>query len=157
MPRGGHNKRPTAIKKAEGTLNVSRQVENEFTPTRLSVPPPPPEHYDERTKKRWRVIAKEMCDAMILHNVDVQVLENYCELYERYLRFQDLMDEHGEIVITDKGNLVVNPATVQYLNCHRLMISYSAGLGLGAANRIKIGTPDVGESKLKQLLKTKPA
>lgn len=148
---------PTKVKAAKGSLNVSRVIKNEFEPIQLTSIPKPPEHFTEKSKRVWLKVAKELHNSGILYNIDIELLEQYCEAHDMYLVCIQELRDNGMTVSGAMGGVVAHPCASQMLGFQKVMLSIGANLGIGPANRTKIATPGKPESKLKQLLKSRPA
>lgn len=156
MPKGGHNKRPTKLKIAEGTANVTRLIDDEFEPTLMTYVPEPPAHYIDKVKRSWKRVAQELLDAGILYSIDMDLLENYCDAFNMQQQLLEDINVNG-LKMDGKFGEMANPALVQYQNVTKLMLSIGANLGIGPANRTKIGGQKKKEDdQLLKLLKNKP-
>ena len=148
---------PTKIKKVLGTENPFRTLKDEFEPMVLLEVPPPSKVYTTRVQKTWNKIATELLDAGILYALDIELIEQYCDLQTQYDALLENVNKNGVIILNNHGNEGTNPALVQLQSVTKVMLSIGAVLGLGAANRTKIGGAKPKEkNSLRELLKSKP-
>jgi P27 family predicted phage terminase small subunit len=105
----------------------------------LLVVPLPTKDYSERVVKTWNKIATELLDAGILYALDIGLIEQYCDIQEQYFKCLDEVNTNGVQVINRFGDSITNPSLIQLQSITKVMPSIGANLGLGPANRTKIG------------------
>jgi len=148
---------PTKIKEAQGTLKPERLLPDEFEPMVLISIPEPPKIYSTRVRQTWVKICTELLDAGILYALDTGLIEEYCDLQEQYYKCLDEVNEKGVQVINRFGDSITNPSLIQLQSITKVLLNIGANLGLGPANRTKIGgQKGKSESKLREILKGKP-
>lgn len=86
MPRGGHNRKPTALKVIQGTTRPDRVSENEPAPVVLTSAPNPPAHLDRFGKQAWRDLAPALQRLGLLTEVDLIGLALVCDAYSQWRR-----------------------------------------------------------------------
>jgi P27 family predicted phage terminase small subunit len=157
MPRG----RPptlTSVKKARGTINVTREVEQE--PEFLSNEPgeinPPPECFDGRALIVWETLEPILREARVLKRTDLVVLEQYCRVYVNFTRAQQVLDDSEILIESASGELKKNPAITAVGEFSRELRGLSAQLGLDPANRTRINVGKLDATKTKGFGDLKP-
>ena len=95
----GRPKKPTAIKKAQGTLEKSRTIENEFVPSKVNGMPSPPSvlSKNKNAMKLWHESVIELKDMDMLHGVDLPMLAAYCVKMSLFFRMTDYCEKNGYI------------------------------------------------------------
>lgn len=83
MPKGGHNKKPTALKVIHGTARADRLKANEPKPTPIA--PDPPSWLDRTAKAIWRKYAPMLERLGLLTEADGESLAAYCQAVSRYM------------------------------------------------------------------------
>lgn len=140
---GGHNRLPTAVKRARGTLKASREVAE---PVSLAgdgaVNTAPPAYLTKGAKAEWKRVVGLLDQAKLLVEADRTALALYCTAVDRA--------QQAEKEIEATGMTVVNPTTGA-LHAHPLLtvakearaqaLRYGCEFGLTPASRSKIAAP----------------
>ena len=143
MPRGGHNVKPQAEKKAAGTYRPSRdgnRMEVQVNP--LDSMPEPPEHFTEAHRKQWAYIWDLLKDDAALTKIDYPALVLYCEAWVMKDEAWRSLQNDG-IVIDLNGKPTKNPAHMVYAEAVKTcrMIIEQFGGTLRARQGLKVEKP----------------
>ncbi len=95
----GRKKLPTKIKEMQGTLDVSREVENEMQVDLVQQIPEPPELLSEIGKKEWYKVTNQLYNLNMLHNIDLRLIEAYCNEISLYIETEMMLREKGRIQV----------------------------------------------------------
>ena len=142
-------KKPTALKKLQGTLRADRQVENEFNPT-IELNKTVPDSLNEWGAKLWTDLVDEYGKFELISRVDVGSLMILCNEFGRYCEADDLLKAQGLEVIEDiynsKGDIVgqkkvINPLIKVVSDAFKNYKSICTEFGLTPASRTKISAP----------------
>lgn len=153
MPRGGHNIKPQAEKKLNGTYKPSRDAGRMEESTRhLETIPPPPLHFDARQIAKWDECCKLMKEAGVLASMDLDAICMYVENWFMAAdAYEDLRD-NGMTVWVEKYNKegkleskrpMTNPAFRQYQDCQKVLnpLMQQFGFTPKARMAIKLSAP----------------
>ena len=143
MPRGGQNRKPTALKVVQGTHQPCRDTGTEAVIVG-DVDITPPSEFDGVELLIWQKYAQLLKDARILTLADLEQFKNYCQQWGIIeMSMQDIRD-NGITLESPTGNQVKNPACSAMKEASTSMRGLAATLGLEPASRSKIdtGKPD---------------
>lgn len=107
MGRRGPAPLPTATKRARG--NPGKRPLNDDEPQMPARAPRCPSHLQGEARAEWRRVAGALNAAGLLTQVDRAALAVYCQAWSRWVRAEEQVARHGEIVKTASGNLIQNP------------------------------------------------
>lgn len=83
MPRGGNNRKPTALRVLQGTDRADRVPKNEPKPR--PVAPKPPVWLDAAGKRAWKANAPLLERLGLLTEADGNAFGAFCEAFSRYV------------------------------------------------------------------------
>ena len=95
----GRKKIPTKLKKMQGTSVPSRLIENEMQVDIITKIPKAPSWLSEIGKQEWDKVTNQLFNLEMLHNVDLILIESYCNEISLYkeceikLRKESRIDE----------------------------------------------------------------
>lgn len=98
----GPPKKPSQLKKLQGTYRKDRAAPREMEPPKCNHIPNAPAHMERDAARVWRKVCKTLFDLDMLYKVDFEQLELYCYLYARAKKAEAQIREMGE-VITEKN------------------------------------------------------
>jgi P27 family predicted phage terminase small subunit len=133
MPRGRPRK-PTKLKKAQGTLQKCRTLPNEWTPPPGA--PPEPADLDKVGRKEWRRVVEELTTAGVLTKIDASMLEGYCSMFSQALTYRALAQ--AEPIIASFTGPKVNPAAEMARKSWALARQFAAEFGMTPAARSRV-------------------
>jgi len=93
----GRPKKPTAVKRAQGTSRKCREVDNEMVPARVDGLPSPPEVLAKNKKamQLWVESVRELDSLDMLHTVDLPNLAAYCLEMANYFKMTAFCEKNG--------------------------------------------------------------
>jgi P27 family predicted phage terminase small subunit len=113
---GGSNRKPTAIKKAEG--NRGRRALNEKEPPTLPGEPPMPDFVKKDPAKRtvWANLVQTLSEYKVLRKTDAIAIGTLCSNYVLFAQADAAIMKMGSVIVTEidtetgVGTVKVNPA-----------------------------------------------
>lgn len=95
----GRKKTPTKIKELQGTLKAERVLKNEMNVSLVSEIPQAPEWLSDIAKSEWVKVCSELFNKKMLHQIDLLLLEAYCNAISLHIETEQLLREKGRIQI----------------------------------------------------------
>lgn len=93
----GRKKLPTALKQMQGTIEKSREVENEMQVDLCKSIPEPPELLSDVGRNEWVKVTQQLFNLKMLHSVDLRLIEAYCNEIAIYIESEKWLRENGRI------------------------------------------------------------
>ncbi len=142
-------RKPTEIKKAEGTYRKDRAPKNEIKPS-IEVGLTPPNDLNEWGQKYWLDIMSEYVSIGLVTRVDVEALHSCCTWYGLMREAQDIIAAKGLEVevekVTPNGESYTvtetNPMIMVADKAFKNYIAMCKEFGLTPASRSRISAPD---------------
>lgn len=103
----GRKQLPTNLKVLKGTAQKSRLNPKEPKPKNDKIRMP--EGLSDLAKKHFKKVSKELKEAGILTNIDVQALALYCEAYARWMDANEKINNFGSVIKAPSGYPVQSP------------------------------------------------
>ena len=163
MPKGGHNRKPRALKVIHGTDRRDRNPENEPEVQPLTEIPRPATGLNRWARKIWKALAPELVGNGVLSHVDLFAFEMCCaqygiakELEHRITHWPIVDAETGEVIRIKKQSLADylhgrnSQTQPEYTAMRQAVAQFKAYLeqfGLTPASRNRIDLPKGGEDK----------
>lgn len=94
----GRKPLPTEIKKLRGTDQPCRILDDEMAPPPISNIPAPPDGMRDIAKSEWYRIVGELSSLKILSNLDLALIEIYCNEYCVYLEMEQTLQKNGRVI-----------------------------------------------------------
>lgn len=145
---------PTKLKVLRGTARKNRINKDEPDPTPEI--PEAPEHLSDEALKEWHRITKELDKVGLISQLDRTELAMYCQAYGRWVKYEKIVAETGELYESEKGGLqqspamwVVNRAMEQ---CHKFLSEFGmtpSSRSKVSATKKKVSTVDEWDKLLK--------
>ena len=107
MGKRGPPKKPTKLQLLKG--NPGRRPLNRREPRPRARMPRVPAHLSAPAKTAWKMIAPKLHRLGLLTEIDGLALGLLCDSYGRYLEAEKKLRKEGELIKTEKGNLVQSP------------------------------------------------
>ena len=105
----------------------------------------PPSWLDDRAKKEFRRIVKELQELDLLTNIDIDMLAAYCDAYSQYVECTKVIREEGLMVeYTNKAaetNKVPHPLLTKKKQLFDQMKAIALEFGLTPSARAKLALP----------------
>ena len=92
----GRKNVPTKLKILRG--NPGRRPLPKDEPKPQAVCPPPPAVLSGAAKKHWRIVVKQLFEADLMTNLDIDALTIYCEAYARWVEAGKAIQAEGVII-----------------------------------------------------------
>lgn len=109
MARGGHNAKPTEKHKAEGTYNATKHRDRLAFPLLESIPKPP-RYFTKEQADKWNGICAMLNRDGMLSDTYLELLERYCNAWQRWWEACQDVNEKGLTFETESGQTKQNPA-----------------------------------------------
>jgi P27 family predicted phage terminase small subunit len=93
----GRKKIPTKIKELQGTIKAERVLDNEMTASLVSKIPAPPTWLSEIGRSEWVKVCLELFNKQMLHQIDLRILEAYCNAISLHIETEIHLRENGRI------------------------------------------------------------
>jgi P27 family predicted phage terminase small subunit len=147
----GPSKKPTQLKKLEGTFRKDRVAKNEMQPSASATMPAPPKHFNEIAKKIWYEVTDELSKLKMLHPVDMPTLRAYCFTAAIVEEAEEHLKEEGMVsTITNQGGYsyeVPSPWVKIHNDAIEKLVKISHLFGFNPSARTKISMPDPVDEK----------
>ena len=95
----GRKRLPTKEKELRGTLKPERVVENEMTVSLVGEVPPAPVWLIEIGKEEWQKVCLELYNKQMLHQIDLRLIEAYCNAIALHIETEIMLRDKGRIQI----------------------------------------------------------
>ena len=152
---GGRRPKPTVLKKLAG--NPGKRPLNKNEPQPKSSIPDCPKFLAKEAVLEWKRITVELSVLGVVTQIDRAALAAYCQVWARWAKAEDRLNQEGEFVQTKKGNEIQNPYLAIANKCLKQMREYLVEFGMTPSSRSRIsGAPkkrsDERTETLKRLL-----
>jgi len=136
-------RKPTAVKKLQGTQKKCRENKNEPKYTELDKLPPPPKELGEFGKYLW-TFGDELIKNKIANSVDINItFEMLCMTYNRYKKLRQYIEK--DLLNNIEGHNGGRSAAAQQMNAdEKTLIKLFNEFGFTPASRGKLG---IGKTK----------
>jgi len=133
----GPKKKPTKLKRLQGTLDVSRANPSEPNPE--SCVPDPPAHLSKEGLAEWNRITPELHKLGLISLIDMASLAAYCQAYGRWAVAETELNASGELTLTTmQGNIIQNPLVGIANQSMEHMRKHLSNFGMSPADRAKV-------------------
>tara|TARA_R110000824_G_scaffold119224_1_gene273199 strand:+ start:2058 stop:2534 length:477 start_codon:yes stop_codon:yes gene_type:complete len=95
----GRKRKPTKIKELQGTLKGERVLENEMQVSLVSQIPFAPDWLTEIGVEEWNNVCSELHGKGMLHQIDLRLIEAYCNAMALHIETEILLREKGRIQV----------------------------------------------------------
>lgn len=141
-------RKPTAVKRLQGTLQKCRTNPNEPIPNTPIDRFEPPVFFTETQRDLWIFAISQMPSGM-LSGLDFGIFSRWCIMYDQFVELTKSVNENGAVMYDEMGVPFANPL-VNTLN--KLAVSLrgiETELGFTPASRSKVSLVSKEESKNK--------
>lgn len=150
----GRKGRPTVVKILEGEPNKERINQNEPQPVTLKAVCPP--HLTGEASEEWNRIYPELEAMGLISKIDQSALAAYCQAYGRWVKYEKIIAEKGELYKTAKGNITTSPALWVSNKALEQMHKFLTEFGMTPVSRSRISVKAEGsDDPLDKLLSTR--
>jgi len=142
----GRKKTPTKLKKMQGTEKACRVIENEMQVDLVNNLPDPPNWLSKIGKEQWIKVTSQLYNLEMLHNVDLILIESYCNEISLYKeceielrnsnRIDDFKSSQGDILRRQ-----ANPLVKMKNDALNNALKLAAQFGLTPVARASISAP----------------
>ncbi len=152
---GGRRPKPTVLKKLAG--NPGKRPLNKNEPQPKSSIPDCPRFLAKEAVLEWNRITVELSVLGVVTQIDRAALAAYCQVWARWARAEDKLNQEGEVVLTDNGSPIQNPYLSIANKALKQMREFLIEFGMTPSSRSRIsGAPkkrsDERTETLKRLL-----
>jgi P27 family predicted phage terminase small subunit len=154
----GRPRKPTDLKKIEGTFRADRNLEQPML-VELSVGvPQPPAHLNPLGFEYWDITCKELLNNNLLAGADLGLVAGYCNELGLYKSACEMTEKEGVVIVNRFGDQCVNPWYSVRSAALKQATQMGQLFGITPSARAKIETGNVKPaSKLELLRKPKTA
>lgn len=99
---GGRPRKPTALKKLQGTLQPCRTNKKEPHPKTDLIDVPPPSYLSDTAKEVWQY-ALSQAPRCMLTSLDFGIFSQWCVAYDQFIQLTLFVKEKGTIIETEDG------------------------------------------------------
>jgi P27 family predicted phage terminase small subunit len=132
----GRKSRPTSIKKLMGEPNKDRINENEPQFSTSGVKPP--YHLSDVAKREWARMYPILTASKVMSDADRAALAAYCQNYARWVKAENHVKTHGEVLISEKGYEYQSPWVGMANTAQMQMHKFAVEFGMTPASRTRI-------------------
>lgn len=140
---GGHNRLPTAVKRARGTLKKSREVTEAVSigdPGQVNTAPP--SSLTKGAKAEWLRVVPLLDEAKLITEADRTALAMYCTAVDRAAKAEKQVEKDGmTFTNAQTGAMHAHPLLAVAKEARAQALRYGCEFGLTPASRGKIGAP----------------
>lgn len=141
MGERGPAKKPTALKAVQNQRIRSIKARGEVAPEPVETLTPALKISD-RSQKIFDEISAKLSRLGLLTEIDAQAFVRYCDLFDKWLRYRELLDTRGDMITyyDENGNeqSKVNPALAPYINLHDKLLKLEREFGMTPSARASI-------------------
>lgn len=165
---GGHNRKPTAVKRRQG--NPGKRQLNRREPKPAPGVPEMPKHLSAAARAKWRELVPILDKMGVLTTADGDALAAYCSVYAQWIQAEAAIARYGILSVelnreTGVGRIKESAAVRIKEKSLKLMKAFENEFGLTPASRSKLTAtegrdlePDVkSQDALEDFLSRKPA
>ena len=134
-----NHKKPTRLKKIQGTYRADRDAGNEPEPT-IEIPKCPTFLKGE-ARREWKRISVELEQLGLISQIDRAALAAYCSCWAQFAETEKLLQTDGLTVVTPKGHVQQRPEVSIRRAALDQMKAYLTEFGLTPASRSRISLP----------------
>tara|TARA_R100000656_G_scaffold81756_1_gene59802 strand:+ start:1220 stop:1696 length:477 start_codon:yes stop_codon:yes gene_type:complete len=95
----GRKRKPTRVKELQGTLRPGRVVKNEMQVALVEELPAPAEWLSTIAKEEWNKVCSELFNKKMLHQIDLRLIEAYCNAIALHIETEIMLREKGRIAV----------------------------------------------------------
>lgn len=153
----GRKATPTALKLARGNPGKRKLNTREPKPAQPAGTPTAPRRLTGIALAKWNELAPELHRTGVYTVVDVDALERYCLIYQRWVEAEEQIADEGFITLTEKLNQIQNPYLSVANRCIKQLDSLASSFGLTPSSRTGVKSePPPAEESLENELFGKP-
>jgi P27 family predicted phage terminase small subunit len=139
---------PTKILQLRGSKRAKQRVAGgEPQPAALVKLPPCPKRLQGEARKLWKKLGQRLIDQGLLTELDLDLLEDLCQVQARLLKAEEQLAKFGEVLVSDGGGMYQNPYLAIANKCMAQLQALRDRFGMGPSMRprVRTATPPVEE------------
>ena len=138
-------RKPTVMKKLEGTFRKDRALRDEFTPEQLDDIPQCPDNKEAGFGGIWQTVCENLKEVGMLSKVDLITVEAYCNAVLMFRKACKELKENGYTVLVEntrgKSYENVSPWVRIQAEANKVLMQTAKEFGFTPASRTKIPQP----------------
>ena len=134
---GGRPRKPTAVKKLQGTLQKCRTNPAEPVPQNDLKAMSPPDYLTETAREIWTFALSQAPERM-LSTLDFGVFSEWVVVYDQFLTISAGIKRDGTLQETADGELIPSPLISKLQSTINLLRGLQSDLGFTPASRSKV-------------------
>jgi len=142
----GPSPKPTVLKVIQG--NPGRKPLNKAEPKPNSVALECPSELSDDAKAEWNRLYPYLFRTGLLTEADLTAFSAYCQTYGRWIVAERALATEGELLTTDKGNIVQNPRLWVANKALDQMYKFMSEFGLTPASRSRVKASPPSEDEM---------
>ena len=146
----GPKPKPAALKKLSPRSHHKQNLDAP-KPARLNSVPPAPTWLGPGARAQWKLLARQLHDLGVLTSIDLDALERYCVIYERWRLAEKTVKKQGVIIETPNGYPMQNPWLAVSNKSQGQLQTLAAEFGLTPSSRIRVKAEPLSESESQKL------
>ena len=134
---GGRPRKPTAVKKLQGTLQKCRTNPAEPTPQNDLKAMTPPEYLTDSAKEIWAFALSQAPEGM-LSTLDFGIFSEWAVVYDQFLTISESIKKGGTLRRETNGELVPSPLLSKLHSTITLLRGLQSDLGFTPSSRSRV-------------------
>ena len=134
---GGRPRKPTAVKKLQGTLQKCRANPAEPTPQNDLKAMTPPEYLTDSAKEIWAFALSQAPEGM-LSTLDFGIFSEWAVVYDQFLTISESVKKGGTLRRETDGELVPSPLLSKLHSTITLLRGLQSDLGFTPSSRSRV-------------------
>lgn len=134
---GGRPRKPTAVKKLQGTLQKCRTNPAEPTPPNDLKAMTPPEYLTDSAKEIWAFALSQAPEGM-LSTLDFGIFSEWAVVYDQFLTISESIKKGGTLRRETDGELVASPLLSKLHSTITLLRGLQSDLGFTPSSRSRV-------------------
>ena len=145
--KSGPRPLPKLLKELKGTYREDQDNLNAPEPPILKRAPKCPDHLTGEARKTWNRLGKQLQTMGLLSNVDLDALEGYCVVSERWREAEEKLRQYGMMLSKD-GMLFPSPYLKVAEESLKQLKSWMIEFGITPASRSRVSVEKKPETKV---------
>ncbi len=142
----GRKPKPTALKILQG--NPGGRALNKHEPKFVAAIPICPDELCDDAKLEWGRLAPYLFKANLMTEADRAAFAGYCQAYGRWIAAERELKVEGEILRSDKNNLVQNPRLWVANRALEQVYKFLSEFGLSPSSRTRLRIEPKAEDEM---------
>lgn len=138
MARRGRKPTPSKVVSIKG--NPGKRKRSKKEPVLPPSYPKPPSILCKEAAAHWEIVCKQLFDAKVMTDLDIDALMMYCEAYARWIDAHDQVRTYGVVIEAPSGYLYQSPYLSIANNAFVQMKSILVEFGMTPSSRTRVQT-----------------